>query len=292
MILPNEPVFEKVETLAGYTLRDPITGQAMHSAIGPLPEATQIYLNPSQLSHRLVAGSTPLILWDVGMGIAANSVAAFYQASLIKNSRPLQIHSFENAPEGLRHAISETECFPHLKPWAPQILELLTHGSTHLMEHQWKLHVGDFRSQVSQAPPAEVIFFDLYSPRISGALWSVPVMELLRRHSPQATLVTYSAATPVRLALLLAGWRVGRPSGSNPVTSLKNDSTLAIASELQSDWLENPLGVEWLEKFRHSSQARPYPSQQDPQGGSDPWSTLSFNQLEALLLQHPQFQSL
>jgi tRNA U34 5-methylaminomethyl-2-thiouridine-forming methyltransferase MnmC len=283
-------VFEKLETLDGCTLRDPVTGQPMHSTIGPMPEARQIYLRPALLDQRLTQGSHPLVLWDVGMGIAANSLAAFSLALSLKSSRPLQIHSFESAPDGIRQALQEIESFAYLKPYTSQLTELLSHGSTRLGPHEWKLYEGDFRSLTHVAPPAEVIFFDLYSPRVASYLWSVPVMERLRQSSPEATLVTYSAATPVRLALLLAGWWVGRPGASGPVTALKNESTVAIASEAQAPWLENPLPIEWIDKFRHSSQAKPCAAEASGPAHTDPWSELSFEQLEALLTEHPQFK--
>jgi tRNA U34 5-methylaminomethyl-2-thiouridine-forming methyltransferase MnmC len=285
MTTPPGP-FQTILTPGGATLRDPLSGQPMHSAIGPSVEAQKIYLEPLRFDERLIQEGSPLVIWDLGMGIAANVIAALSRALSTPKARSLEIHSFENAPEGLRQASRDLEHFSFLASFVEPISALLQTGRAQIKNHRWTLHSGDFRHLLHQAPPADLIFFDLYTPKACGELWSVPVMEQLRRQSPHATLATYSAATPVRLALLLAGWWVGRPSTPGPVTALKNESTLAVASPSEKRWLENPLDAQWLEKFRHSSQAKPYSG-----GSQDPWHLRSFDELEGLLIQHPQFSS-
>ncbi len=275
------PAFELVPCAEGTTLKDPITGQPMHSAIGPLEEARQIYLGPSRLQERLSQAGTPLVLWDVGMGIAGNAAAALS----LQGSRPLEIHSFENDLGGIRTALDALSTFSHLRDLEPAIRQLLHTGRAEVGDHRWHLHAGEFCEVLTEAPPAEIIFFDFYSPRVCGELWSVPVMQSLREHSPLATLVTYSAATPVRLALWLAGWWVGRPGGGSPVTAMKNESTVAVTDPRLLNWIGSPFGREWLEKFRSSTQARPYPARP-----VDPWSQATFEDLEAELLRHPQFR--
>lgn len=269
--------FEVIECLQGNTLRDPLTGQPMHSAIGPTQEAKLIYLGPSRLEARLAEPGPPLVLWDVGMGIAANAT----EALLIRGVRPLEVHSFENDLDGLGTALGSEANFAHLAALGDAPRRLLERDKATVGPHTWYLHRGDFTQAFVNGPPADVIFYDFYSPRTCGSLWSVPVMQAVRARSPRSTLVTYSAATPVRLALLLAGWWVGNPGDSGPVTALKNESTVAVASEEELRWLGAPLGSRWLQKFRSSTQAKPY------EGGS--WSQASFEEIEAELLRHPQF---
>ncbi|MFN7685837.1 MAG: MnmC family methyltransferase [Oligoflexia bacterium] len=292
--------FEILECLNGNTLKDPVTGQPMHSAIGPDPEAQQIYLGPSGFSDLLELQSSfqgssepsskPLILWDVGMGIAANAIEAL-KTTLKKSKeahgkiRHLEIHSFENATHGLRTALAQSHRFGHLIDFEELCSTLLSQGHASLEEHQWRLHEGDFRQTLKNAPPADVIFYDFYSPRACGELWSVPLMQAVLAQSPRAVLATYSAATPVRLALLLAGWWVGKPSGSVPVTSLKNESTLACGEPTLLPRHATLLGESWLLKFRSSTQAQPYGDEKDP------WAKASFELLEEKIKSHPQFRS-
>jgi len=278
----TSPRFETAACLEGRTLIDPLTGQPMHSAIGPTREAEQIYIGPSRLAERLANPGDPLVLWDVGMGIAGNAAAVL----ALSGARNLEIHSFENQCDGLETALRDLDHFEHLKPVASAARELLSHGRAKVGQHTWHLHRGDFETALAGAPAAEVIFFDFYSPRVCGPLWSVPMMESLRLRCPRSTLVTYSAATPVRLALLLAGWWIGRPGKGAPVTALKNESTIAVADCRDVTRLGTPFGPEWMQKFRSSTQARPYPA--GPQHPNDRWASASFEELEAELLRHPQ----
>jgi len=102
-----------------------------------------------------------------------------------------------------------------------------------------------------------LIYFDLYSPKKCPDLWSMEVFQALyqktldrRRKGLSSLLVTYSASTAVRAALVLAGFCVGY----GVATSDKKDTTLA--STERSD-LRNPLSWAWLEKWKRSG--KPYP---------------------------------
>ena len=88
--------FEKVACAEGFTLRDPKSQQAMHSSIGPGSEAELIFLGPSRIRERLAEPSSlPLVVWDVGMGIAGNSIPLWLFAQSPEVRRPLEINSFE-----------------------------------------------------------------------------------------------------------------------------------------------------------------------------------------------------
>ena len=82
--------------------------------------------------------------------------------------------------------------------------------------------------------------------------------------------LTYSAATPTRVTLLLAGFYVG--AGSS--TGTKGETTVA-ATQLQA--LESPLGARWLERWRRSSSRAPHGAPLTPE-------------VETRLLAHPQWQ--
>jgi len=300
--------FEPVPCQEGFTLRDPSNGQAMHSAIGPEAEAELIFVQTSRLSERLRKSeppSDPLVLWDVGMGIAANSLAAWKMANAVGVTRPLEIHSFEAHPEALEQALSlalsplpasvAEAPFAFLRPWAETLQELLRRGKASLRhekrEHRWLLHQGDFRNflragagaspECPVIPSPELIFWDLYSPRTCPELWSLEVFQALHRVAPQASLVTYSAATPVRVALLLAGFWVGRPQTHGTATALKSESTMAVGQAGLAHEIPSLLGSEWLTKLRHSSTFRPY--------GEGPLSRAEFAEVERQVMAHPQF---
>jgi tRNA U34 5-methylaminomethyl-2-thiouridine-forming methyltransferase MnmC len=308
--------FEISACTQGSTLRDPENGQTMHSSIGPEVEAELIFLSPSKLRERLAEKiETPLVLWDVGMGIAANSVLAWRLATENPESRPLEIHSFEKFPEALAQALEDLGSFSFLRDSERHLRELLEQGETlyardrserspssneaSTAPHRWILHSGDFCSILKAelelthrdsgsrflAPP-ELIFWDFYTPRLCPELWSLELFSTLRTLAPNSRLFTYSAATPVRLGLLLAGFYVGRPeSRSGRATPIKSECTMAVANDQAIHEISEILGATWMEKLSRSSQFRPY--------GQTFWATTaSYEDIRAELLRCRQMSHL
>jgi len=66
-----------------------------------------------------------------------------------------------------------------------------------------------------------------------------------------ALLLTYSAATPTRVTLLLAGFYVG----AGVSTGTKGETTVAATRRAA---LGSPLGERWLERWRRSSSRAPH----------------------------------
>jgi queuine tRNA-ribosyltransferase len=233
-------------------------GETMHSQVGPDEEARQVYLAQTRLAERLslAEGARPLVLFDIGMGIASNALAAIELAQTMNPRRPLHIVSFENTLEGLELSLQEPNRFP-LQARYRELLEVLMRARNwKSADVTWELRFGDFQSQ-ELTPEPEVIFYDFYSPKAVPGLWTSQNFKRLfsacenRRSSGQPTvLATYSAATFVRSALLLAGFYVGYGAK----TSLKSETTLAST---RLSGLEAPLGKTWLERLSRSSKPLP-----------------------------------
>ncbi len=271
--------FEIVSCSQGETLRDPENGQAMHSSIGPTEEARLIFIEPSRLAELLAeATDRPLVLWDVGMGIAANSVLAWHLAHSPTAKRPLVIESFEKHPEALAQVLmqafgSAPSTFEFLTPHRDDLRALLSQHQVESRDaanrlHRWNLHAGDFATQMEtggELSEPDLIFWDFYSPAVCPSLWSLELFATVRSRAPRALLFTYSAATPVRVALLLAGFHVGRSQSEGSATPIKSESTMAVASSEDRSALISPLGEDWLKKLERSSRFRPY--------GQTRWST-------------------
>jgi tRNA U34 5-methylaminomethyl-2-thiouridine-forming methyltransferase MnmC len=247
-----------------HTLVDPENGQAMHSRIGPESEARLVYAERARIEERLVDDESEIVLYDVGMGIAANVLAVFARIRETPEAcGRLKVYSFETKPEGLRLALEQRDAFPMLAPWASELKTLLETREvcTRIsgVEIEWRLVVGDFYVAISERsesgaddhgaiPPPDFIFFDFYSPKIVPELWSREKFQVLRRKigDREARLYTYSAATPVRMNLLLAGFFVGEGVS----TGVKNETTIA-ATRLEA--LEKPLEKKWLSKLETST---------------------------------------
>jgi hypothetical protein len=109
-------------------------------------------------------------------------------------------------------------------------------------------------------------------------LWSLEVFEALRDHvAPDrpCLLATYSRSTVVRVALLLAGFYVGR---GRPVAG-KEETTVACD---RVELLEQPLDPAWLARAMRSSSAEPI---RDGRYAAKPLSEPTRQRLS----QHPQF---
>jgi queuine tRNA-ribosyltransferase len=231
--------------------------EAMHSSIGAWEEANTLYVGQSGLMERLMTQEpAPLVLYDVGMGIAANAPAAIACWRKV-NGRPLQIVSFENQTDGLRLALKHSERFPFFD--VPMLECLLAHGRYIEPGLVWELREGDFvRVNLAHEPEPEVVFWDFYSPgSADNALWGYTSFARIwaacakRRDSGQTvTLTTYSSATAVRAAMLLAGFQVG----VGAATSAKRETTVAST---RCQELARPLDHRWLMKFERSDKPLP-----------------------------------
>ncbi len=60
-------------------IRDMVSGEVMHPVDDPAVEARCLYVEQSRLTERLqLADSRPLVIWDVGLGAAANAMATIH----------------------------------------------------------------------------------------------------------------------------------------------------------------------------------------------------------------------
>ncbi len=254
-VLPKKNTFSVITHDNGTkTLVDLENNQAMHSRIGPVEEAREVYAKQARIESRLNSPNDIVRLFDVGMGTAANVLVTLDEILSRPESRGrIEIESFELKPDGLQAAFSSPSDFPWLIPWKEKLSALLDSGTLHFkvgeVAIQWNLHVGNFYSLYSELSPPDFIYFDFYSPRVVPDLWSLErfrkIHHFLGSHPCQ--IITYSASTPTRMTLLATGLFVGR-GGS---TGLKNETTIA-ATHLKD--LEAPLAREWFEHKKKTSE--------------------------------------
>lgn len=193
----------------------------MHSSVGAWPEALALYAGPTDLSGRCR-------VLDVGMGIAANSLALIERWQELGARHPLEILSLENQPEGLRCALAQAGSFAWIDRNRELLETLLRERSVTRGGLSWSLWEGDLREFAQAGFGADVIYFDMYAPSVCPELWSPAVFSELRRAgAPEHRLLTYSSARRVREALREAGYAVE----PGPSTPLKRDTTVAIYSE-------------------------------------------------------------
>lgn len=229
-------------------------GEVMHPAGGPWTEANRLYIEQPNLAQRLLREPRkPVCIFDIGLGAATNAVAALTCARAVGGQ--VELHSFERDLAPLRLALADPEGFPFLRPWHEAAQALMQAGEWVGAEGRWTLHRGELLEQLPHAPrTAELIFFDPFSPQHNAELWTpaafAAVLACCEQSEHGSTLLTYSAATPTRVSLLLSGFYVGVGCS----TGTKRETT-AAATRLEL--LAEPLGARWLSRWERSTSRAP-----------------------------------
>jgi queuine tRNA-ribosyltransferase len=254
------------------------TGEIMHSHSPPLEEAERLYVAQSRLRDHLAGQpqDAPCVIWDVGLGAAANAMAALRCALARPERRPLHIVSFENDLDALRLAVRHAARFPYLHHPAPSAI--LREGSWRGEGITWTLLPGDFMaSMAAEASVPDLIFYDMFSTRSEPAHWTQAAFAPIAAHvaGRPCALFTYSTSTAVRAALLRAGFYVAAGCG----TGVKAETTIALTPAAHGPLFDYPLLDDaWLARWEKSHAQVP--------------GDLSIEEAEAFrdaIRNHPQF---
>ena len=259
--------------------------ETFHPVIGPAAEAEALYVRQLGLRERLRQQSGEFVIWDVGLGAAANPIAVVSAASDL----PVVCHivSFDHTLEPLEFALRHTQHLPYLAGWESRLANLLRDHRVAFrlgaLEVFWEVCPADFPTLLAQPaaqalPKPHAILFDAFSPAKNPAMWTLPLFaalfQLLDPARPCA-MPTYSRSTLLRVTLLLAGFFVG----VGHATGEKEETTIA-ANTLAL--LADPLDGRWLARAQRSSSAEPM---RQPVYRQAPLSAASWAELAA----HPQF---
>jgi queuine tRNA-ribosyltransferase len=264
----------------GY-VRDTVSGEVMHPGGDPAEEAQSLYVDQSRLLKRLEGSAEePLVVWDVGLGAAANAMAAILA---VENAGPaavrsLKLVSFENDLDSLKLALDHPGCFRHLRHAAPQALLRDNRWNSPTSRIEWLLLNGDFAVRKFETLPPDIIFFDPFSFKTDGALWTLNAFRELAEvcRDKHTELYTYTYSTSVRAAMLAAGFYVAKGRGTGP----KGETTVGLSPRAAAAAHGRELlGQEWLAKWRRSDAQVPFGSTDQ----DDSWR-------EAVLA-HPQFRA-
>jgi hypothetical protein len=291
----------------GKTLFSARYGEKLHPGLGPQAEAELLYVRQLKIRERLQNHPGEFVIWDVGLGAAANAIAALRATREITGR--LRLVSFDNTNEPLAFALKNSAALGYLNGYENQIAELLKVGTARCavrtpqcgvptksqcvefengkLKVNWEFQLGDFpeflKSKIanpkSKTLPPHAIFYDAFSPAKNPAMWTLPVFENLFRAldpSRPCALTTYSRSTILRVTLLLAGFFVG----VGHATGEKEETTIA-ANDL--NLISEPLERRWLDRARRSHRAEPMV---EPIYRIAPLSNDSWEKLQA----HPQFQ--
>ena len=269
-----------------FSIRSLAEGETFHPVVGPVAEAEALYVRQLRLRERAPAEPGEFVIWDVGLGGAANVMTVLAGAADLPVR--LRVVSFDRTLAPLRFALDHARELGYFGAWAEVAGRFLeeapleaTRGALTL---RWERHVGDFPSLLAQPaaaawPKPHGILFDAYSPARNAAMWTHAIFarlfQLLDPARPCA-LPTYSRSTLLRVSLLLAGFHVG----AGGATGEKEETTIAANTPAL---IERPLDRRWLARARRSRSAEPLWT---PEYRQAPLREETWERLQA----HPQFR--
>ena len=262
--------------------------ETFHPGIGPIAEAELIYARQLRLAERAAETKGEFVIWDIGLGAAANALTAIRRIREGAGQGPevLRIVSFDRtaaaAEFALRHVAELGYLIGCTTPLTELIEKRLVRFADGNLRVEWSLELGDIPERLARGPkppPPHAILFDPHSPKRNPEMWSAELFaDLFHSLDPArpCALATFSCSTLVRTALLLGGFfvGVGRPSG------LKEETTVATNT---LELIEEPLDLRWLDRASRSHSAEPL------HDGKYRQARLSPETLERLR-NHPQFR--
>ena len=277
----------RIVKLAGgaHSVHSLAQAETFHPVIGPVAEADALYVRQLRLRERLRRHAGPFVIWDVGLGAAANAITVLQATREIPCA--LELLSFDHTLEPLVFALQQREHLGYLAGYEDRLQRLLKDHRVSFHDGKesvtWEMHLADFPTLLAQ-PAAHgfakphAIMFDAFSPAKNPAMWTQPlfasVFRLLDPNRPCA-LPTYSRSTMLRVTLLLAGFYVG----VGHATGEKEETTIA-AKTLKL--IEEPLDRRWLQRAGRSTSAEPM---WEPAYRQAPLAPQTWEKLQ----QHPQF---
>jgi tRNA U34 5-methylaminomethyl-2-thiouridine-forming methyltransferase MnmC len=253
--------------------------------VGPVAEAEALYVRQLRLVERLQRHSGEFVLWDVGLGAAANPITALRATRGIRCS--IHLLSFDHTLEPLAFALRHRDALGYLGSYEPHLERLLRDRQCAFEDGpqtvKWELHLADFPDLLTQSAARRfakphVIMFDAFSPATNPTMWTQSLFSnLFRLLAPDqpCALPTYSRSTMLRVTLLLAGFYVG----VGHATGEKEETTIAANTP---ELIAEPLDRRWLQRARRSSSAEPL---WEPEYRQARLSAATWEKLQ----QHPQF---
>jgi tRNA U34 5-methylaminomethyl-2-thiouridine-forming methyltransferase MnmC len=259
--------------------------ETFHPVIGPVAEAEALYVRQLDLARRLQGHAGEFVIWDVGLGAAANALTVLRETREI--SATIRLVSFDNTSGPLEFALEHRDSLDYLSGYEEQLQRLLRERQVSFVNGKqsvkWEIHLADFPTFVAsretdKLPRPHAIMFDAFSPAKNPEMWTQPlfanIFRLLDPNRPCA-LPTYSRSTMLRVTLLLAGFFVG----VGHATGEKEETTIA-ANTL--DLITEQLDLKWLQRAHRSGSAEPMwePVYRQTKLSVDTWERLRL---------HPQF---
>jgi tRNA U34 5-methylaminomethyl-2-thiouridine-forming methyltransferase MnmC len=241
-----------------YSIHSTAEAETFHPVVGPVAEAQALYVNQLKLRERVAGQAGEFVIWDVGLGAAANVLTALRATRDLACS--LRVISFDHTIAPLQFALQNTAELGYLDGYENAARQLTETGRAEFINERqsvrWRLCLGDFPQFMhnpAPTPAPHAIMFDAFSPAKNPAMWTLSLfLDLFQALDPgrPCAMPTYSRSTMLRVTLLLAGFYVG----VGHATGEKEETTIAANTR---ELIAEPLPASWLQRARASKSAEP-----------------------------------
>ena len=206
-----------------YTLYSEEYKEAMHSNSGAYEEALYKHVYPSKIME---CQHERIMVLDIGFGIGYNALASIIEFSRRESHQNLHIISLER--DSSCYSLMKDIHFGDDRDVIYDEIKTAFLSKRELLSERYSLMIilGDARNSIKciRGVAFDAIFHDPYSPSKNSELWSVEFFkEIYRVTNNSGILTTYSSAPQIRMALIKAGFRIGR----GPSVGGKREGTLA-----------------------------------------------------------------
>ena len=149
-----------------------------------------------------------LRILDICFGLGINTLTTLYCLEHQSQVESVEIFTPELDRE-LLASLKDLRYPPKLEKYLP-ILDRLIEDKVFKSDNvSIELYIGDAREYVKVLKEIDVVYQDAFSPKKNPELWTVEYFEdIAKKLTQDGVITTYSIATPVRLALYEAGFRV------------------------------------------------------------------------------------
>lgn len=222
--------------------------ECMHSESGAYEEALHKHVLPSGVLD-LVAEEIRVL--DVGCGIGYNILALISELRKRKNTGGIRVITLEREFSfvPLMECISFNDDRDIIYAW---IKNAVSAGEFSSPSCSIVLRRGDAREAVQtlESSTIDAVFHDPFSPAKNPELWTVDFFKHIHRViRPSGVITTYSSAQHIRMALMEAGFTIGK----GPSVGKKREGTVAtISGPIQK------LPEEEIKTLRRSVSSVPY----------------------------------